>query len=133
MSNCSYYIVMKIGDANKLSLLDRAYRAATNNKKFFNNGVGDKLYLESLFAQVDNIPLPQKVEISFEKPKSISAFKQQKRLSSLHKKIFSPPNQELLISKLFFLKTLINLHLLFSTCLGQVILVLKEEVFFTSL
>jgi len=67
MSNCSYYIVMKIGDANKLSLLDRAYRAATNTNKFFNNGVGDKVYLESLFAQVDNIPIPYKVDISFGK------------------------------------------------------------------
>ena len=49
---------MRFGDANKLSLLDLAYRAATNNKKFFSNGIGDKVYLESLFALVDNISCP---------------------------------------------------------------------------
>ena len=59
---------MKTSNANKISLLDRAYRVATNTQKFFNNGVGDKVYLESLFAQVDNIPSPTEVEIYFNKP-----------------------------------------------------------------
>ena len=58
---------MRFGDANKLSLLDLAYRAATNNKKFFSNGIGDKVYLESLFALVDNISCPAPVEINFGK------------------------------------------------------------------
>ena len=52
---------MRLGDANKLSLLDLAYRAATNNKKFFSNGIGDNVYLESLFALVENISCPAPV------------------------------------------------------------------------
>ena len=66
-----YMINSLLNRLNKKSFIDLAYRAATNNSKFFNLGIGDLNYFQNLPSIVDNLPAPTKVDIHWKKTKNI--------------------------------------------------------------
>jgi len=53
------------------SLLDRAYRAATNNTLFFNNGCGDVEYLDELIDIYNKIPPLKEIDIKWKNNRKI--------------------------------------------------------------
>jgi len=56
---------------DQISLLDRAYRAATNNELFFNNGCGDVEYLEELIEIYNAIPDLKSIDIKWQESKKL--------------------------------------------------------------
>lgn len=56
---------------DQISLLDRAYRAATNNELFFNQGCGDYDYLEELVRIYNEIPDLKSVDIKWQESKKL--------------------------------------------------------------
>ena len=56
---------------DQISLLDRAYRAATNNELFFNNGCGDFDYLDELEEIYNTIPPLKSIEVKWEASKKL--------------------------------------------------------------
>ena len=55
----------------QISLLDRAYRAATNNELFFNNGCGDYEYLQELIDIYNAIASLKKIELKWQDSKTL--------------------------------------------------------------
>ena len=53
------------------SLIDRAYRAATNTELFFNRGCGDEEYLDELESIYNAIPPLRPINIRWESPKKL--------------------------------------------------------------
>ena len=53
------------------SIIDRAYRAATNNELFFNRGCGDYEYLEELTEIYHAMPELKNIEIKWQKPTNL--------------------------------------------------------------
>ena len=69
MSSNSYYSIMNKSNRlidNNTSLLDQAYRAATNSEKFFENGIGDQSYLDQLVYYLENIKGPQNINVEWD-------------------------------------------------------------------
>lgn len=56
---------------DQISLLDRAYRAATNNELFFNNGCGDFEYLIELEEIYNTIPSLKSIELKWQTSKKL--------------------------------------------------------------
>ncbi len=56
---------------DQISLLDRAYRAATNNEFFFNQGCGDYEYLEELISIYNAIPIPKNIDIKWQESRTL--------------------------------------------------------------
>ena len=57
--------------ADQKSLLDRAYRAATNGEFFFNKGCGDYEYLEELIRIYNDVPGIKSIDIKWEESKNL--------------------------------------------------------------
>ena len=56
---------------DQISLLDRAYRAATNNELFFNHGCGDSDYLAELEEIYNTMPPIKPIELKWEASKKL--------------------------------------------------------------